>query len=185
MDLRQQLLQQAATSLFELDDARREAIKPYEDATVTFLCQALHQRVLEANLSLEHQLSVSIPISTLYAGQYAHDAHRHSRVIDLMDACGSHAHVLNEAAVVLDRERELDQLSPTMKRFQKAMRAVDLAQNTLKSLSVARLHFMEHMVGGPEITVAEDPNSSDKGKQIQGQACLSLERTNNMCQILQ
>lgn len=61
MDITQLLMQQAADALQELEDARIEAVRPYEEAIVTYLFQPLHQRVLEADLSLDSSCQCRFP----------------------------------------------------------------------------------------------------------------------------
>lgn len=129
MDKNQVLLQQAADALQELDDARKEAIKPYQQADLLPIHQSTQTRVLQINLQLDRILSIAIPISSLYAAQYYNEPHRHRRVSEHMRACRGHAYVLIEAAVDLDRDTQFRNPVATTKRLLKAIKALELAQH--------------------------------------------------------
>lgn len=107
MEITQVVLQQAANALQEVEHARKDAIKLYKEAAVTFLSQPLHKQVLESDHELDQQLSIALPISALYAAQYHDEVYRQNRVAELMNACCPHTHALKEAAVVFDEEMDL------------------------------------------------------------------------------
>lgn len=157
MDVRQTLLLLAAEALEDIKSAREEAMKIYKELKVTYFYQSLHKRVLDADQDLCEKLSVAIPISAMYAAQYAGQRRRYTRVASLAEACLSSSRALEEAMIVLDRESGAKPVDLGHRLFTRAVKMLELAQKGLKHLVASNTTSNDSNRVHP-LQIASDPH---------------------------
>lgn len=132
MEMNELLLQQAAEAFENLRGAHRLLIGWYPKLAPDSAQLHLRDRLLEVDRELFWQLMIAIPVSALYAAQYARQAHRYSRVTDLLNRCCIIHGNLCEAFITFSSATSVNYSTRVYQQFSIAGKILETAQRSLK-----------------------------------------------------